>query len=372
MDVCANLKTPYPYFRLMKYYFLAICLFLASCGENNSSQVSLFEGKSIKPKYAEGFEIIEFSNKKQIILFDLENPGDTLEVIEISHSSQNIACLSTTHLSYFDRLQKLNAIKGVAFADLVRNANARKAIDNKELLNLSSADDVDLELLISISPEWFFVYPYGHGSYEKYTSKGIRCFPISEYLEKHPLGRVEWIKVFAAVCGADSIAQTTFQAIEKEYLQIKEENTSRFASARPCVFTGSQEGGVWYAPPGNSFQAILINDAGGSYILSDSISNKNLALPFESLMNLAFECDFWGRVEYSTNALTYAAIADEDARFKKLKAFQNNHIFYCNTNVRDYFGDAILEPHIILRDLTEIFHPSKTDCFFQYFEPVKD
>lgn len=372
MDMSANLKTPYPYFRLMKYYFLLICLFLASCGDQKPSQLSQIEGKSIKPKYAEGFEIIEFPDKKRIILFDLENPGDTIEVIEISHTTQNIACLSTTHLSYFDRLQKLDAVKGVAFADLVRNSNARKAIDNKQLINLSSADDVDLELLISISPEWFFVYPYGHGSYDKYTTKGIRCFPVSEYLEKHPLGRVEWIKVFAAVCGADSLGEQTFRAIEREYLQIKEENQSRFASSKPCVFTGSQEGGVWYAPPGNSFQAILINDAGGHYVLSDSIANKNLTLPFESLMNLAFECDFWGRVEYAPQSLTYSAIAAEDERYKKFNAYKNKQIFYCNTNIRDYFGDAILEPHHILRDLTNILHPSEKEYTFRYFEPVSN
>lgn len=333
--------------------------------------MSLKEGKSFKPKYAQGFEIIEFDNKKEIILFDLENPGDTLEVIEIIQTSENIACLSTTHLTYFDRLQKLNTIKGVAFAELVRNTNARKAIENNQLLNLSSADDVDLELLISINPEWFFVYPYGHGSYEKYTSKGIRCFPISEYLEKHPLGRVEWIKVFAAVCGADSLAEQIFQEIEKEYLQIKEENQLRFASIKPCVFTGSQEGGIWYAPPGNSFQAILINDAGGNYILSDSISSRNISLPFETLMNLAFDCDFWGRVEYSPQALSYNAIAREDGRFTKIKAFQNKQVFYCNTNEKDYFGDAVLEPHYILNDLTHIFHPSNDGYEFRYFEPVK-
>lgn len=370
MDVCANLKTPYPYFRVMKYYFYAICLFLASCGHQSNSEMSIKEGKSFKPKYAEGFEIIEFQNKKHIILFDLENPGDTLEVIEISQTSKNLACLSTTHLSFFDKLNSLNSIKAVAFADLVRNSNARAAIDNDDILNLSSADDVDLEVLISLKPDWFFVYPYGHGSYDKYTSKGIRCFPISEYLEKHPLGRVEWVKVFGAVCGQDSLADQVFADIENRYLNIKNDN-SRFNDQRPCVFTGSQEGGVWYAPPGNSFQSILINDAGANYVLNDSISNQNIALPFESLVDLVFECDFWGRVEFSSQPLTYSIIENEDSRFTKIKAFQNKQVFYCNTNQKDYFGDAIMEPHHILNDLTHIFHPSNDGYEFKYFEPVK-
>ncbi len=370
MDVCANLKTPYPYFRVMKHYFYAICLFLASCGDQSSTELSLKEGKSFKPKYAQGFEIIEFDNKKQIILFDLENPGDTLEVIEISQASQNIACLSTTHLSFFDKLKNLHAVKAVAFADLVRNSNARAAIDNKKIQNLSSADDVDLEVLISLKPDWFFVYPYGHGSYEKYTSKGIRCFPVSEYLEKHPLGRVEWIKVFGAVVGQDSLASSVFADIENKYLKIKDENT-KANGQRPCVFTGSEEGGMWYAPPGNSFQSILINDAGANYILNDSVSNRNIALPFESMVDLVFDCDFWGRVEYSTEALSYDAIAQEDSRFTKIKAFQNKQVFYCNTNEKDYFGDAIIEPHHILNDLTHIFHPSNDGYEFRYFEPVK-
>ncbi len=372
MDVCANLLTPYPYFRVMKHYLFAICLFLASCGIQPNHESSKLQGKSQKPKYAQGFEIIEFGDKKQVILFDLENPGDTLEVIEISQTSKNIACLSTTHLSYFDKLNQLEAVKGVAFANLVRNVNARKAIDANQLLNLSSADDVDIEMLLSIKPDWFFVYPYGHGSYEKYTSKGIRCFPVSEYLEKHPLGRVEWIKVFGAVCGEDALAEKIFQSIEDEYVNLKNENSKRFNTNKPCVFTGSEEGGIWYAPPGNSFQAILINDAGGSYILSDSISNKNITLPFETLIDLAFDCDFWGRVEYAENDLTYEAIAAEDNRYQKINAYKNKQVFYCNTNVRDYFGDAVIEPHLILKDLTEILHPSGGNHSFKYFEPVKN
>ena len=29
----------------------------------------------------------------------------------------------------------------------------------------------------------------------------------------------------------------------------------------------------------------------------------------------------------------------------------------CNATFSDYFGDAVMEPHIILADLISIFHP---------------
>jgi iron complex transport system substrate-binding protein len=78
-----------------------------------------------------------------------------------------------------------------------------------------------MELLLSIKPEWFTVYPYGHDGYEKYTSKGINCLPISEYLETHPLGRAEWIKVFGELCGKSKEANAVFTSIKNEYNKFK-------------------------------------------------------------------------------------------------------------------------------------------------------
>lgn len=367
----ANLTRPSPYFRGMKYSITIIFPLLMACSHGQNHSPATKEGKKVIPEFAKGFEIIEQNNGFSLILFDLENPGDTLEVIGFdSIPARKITCLSTTHVSFLDKIGALSLCKGVAFADLVRNTNARNAIENQEIANLSSSEDVDMEKLLATGSEYFFVYPYGHGNYEKYTSKGIACIPVSEYLERHPLGRLEWIKVFGYVLGKRQEADRYFEHVKARYLELCEETKNEDNTARPCVFTGSEEAGVWYAPPGNSFQSKLIHDAGGNYILKDTISNGNITLPFERLLLLAHDCDFWGKVEFSPTPLTAKEIMKKDSRYAQLRAVKENHIFLCNTNEADYFGDAVVEPDVLLQDLWHIFRETPGEMYhYQYFKP---
>jgi iron complex transport system substrate-binding protein len=356
----------------MRYYSILFLLLAVGCKNPTTTNKNQKPERIVRPEYAKGFEIHYSNGGFNLILFDLKTTNDTLENIRFdSISTGNLACLSTTHISYFDLLQSLEQIKAVAFADMIRNSNARSLLDNKSMINLTTSEDVDIELLLSTKPTYFFVYPYGHGNYEKYESKGIACVPISEYLEQDPLGRLEWIKVFGAIIGKEKEATEIFDRIRTEYLKTK--NKIILSSGnRPCAFTGSYEGGIWYAPPGNSFQSTLINDAGAVYIFKDSIASENLAIPFESLYSSVYNCDFWGKVDYSENGETYEKITAEDPRWKEISAYKKKNIFYCNTSEVDYFGDAVIEPHILLKDLGMVFHPDLFPSYSpKYFKKLK-
>lgn len=355
----------------MRYYFVLFLLMAFGCQNSTPHNTRSGSGKTIKPAYAKGFEIIQLENSTQLVLFDLQKPGDTLEVITLNPTpSSNLACLSTTHLSYFDLLGALDLIKSVAFADLVRNTRAKERISSGQIQNLSGADDVNIELLLSHKPEYFFVYPYGHGNYDKYTSKGIACIPISEYLEPHPLGRLEWIKVFGAVIGKQHQADSIFNAIATEY-EMTRKHIAEKKSNTPSAFTGSAEAGTWFAPPGNSFQSKLIQDAGAKYVYQDTIMTGNLSIPLENLVVDVLHTDYWGIVEFSSESLSYTTVAERNPLLKNIDAFQQKHIFYCNTSVVDYFGDAVVEPHFMLKDLGAIFHPQLFDNHTpKYFQPL--
>jgi iron complex transport system substrate-binding protein len=356
----------------MRYYSILFLLLVVGCKNPTTTNKNQKPERIVRPEYAKGFEIHYSNGGFNLILFDLKTTNDTLENIRFdSISTGNLACLSTTHISYFDLLQSLEQIKAVAFADMIRNSNARGLLDNKSMINLTTSEDVDIELLLSTKPTYFFVYPYGHGNYEKYESKGIACVPISEYLEQDPLGRLEWIKVFGAIIGKVKEATEIFNRIRIEYLQTT--NKIILSSGnRPCAFTGSYEGGMWYAPPGNSFQSKLISDAGANYVFKDSIASENLAIPFEKLFSTVYECDFWGKVDFTEQGLSYQKIMDEDSRWSQISAFKNQNIFYCNTSQVDYFGDAVTEPHVLLKDLALIFHPDLFPSYSpKYFKKLK-
>ncbi len=325
-----------------------------------------------KPTYAEGFEIQTLSDSsKRILLFNLENRKDTLAVIEWQLKNiERVACLSTTHIAMLTRLDKLHVLKAVGFADLVQNTEARSKIDQGEITNLTTSHDVDAEVVFGVNPQLFFVYPFGGMNYERYSEKNIPCIPISEYLETNPLGRAEWIKVFGVLLNEEKKAKEVFEAIEKEYNALK--LIANNATKKPSVFTGFYDSGSWFAPPRNSFAAQLIVDANAEYVFSDSISSGNIVIPFETMLAKTFDSDYWGKIVYEKNDLTFARIAEEDKRLTQLKSFKEGNVFYCNAAASDYHGDAVMQPQILLRDLMMIFHPELNwESDGTYFKLVK-
>jgi iron complex transport system substrate-binding protein len=211
------------YYRFI--FLLLVTVSMLSCGGNTTKNNEQLHLVSIeKPRYAKGFELHHMSDSStRIVLFNLERAGDTLDVITWKPQSiQRIACLSTTHIAMLRKLNKLDLLKGVGFADLVQNAEAKEKIAKGEIINLTTSHDVDAEIVFSIEPEIFFVYPFGNMSYERYAQKNIPCIPISEYLEVHPLGRAEWIKVFGVLLGEPQKAEKTFETISQTYNALKE------------------------------------------------------------------------------------------------------------------------------------------------------
>ena len=81
--------------------------------------------------------------------------------------------------------------------------------------------------------------------------------------------------------------------------------------------------------------------------------------------------DFWGLVTSSEEPFTKADILSMSPLYEDLNAYQADQIFVCNTQKSDYFGDAVMEPDLILADLHKIFHPqSGQDSTYNYFKPI--
>lgn len=347
---------------MRNWIFFLLAALAQSCIVPDAGDHSIKVINKITPLYARGFQLEEMSDSStRITLFNLEKPGENLQVINWKKSEVNsIACLSTTHIAFVDCLGKMGLLKGVGFSELVKNKNAKVQIENGAIINLTVGHDTDDEKLYAVNPQLFFVYPFGGNSYDKYLAKGIGCVQISEYLENHPLGRAEWIKVFGVLLGEEEKADSIFKQVEKSYNGLVEQVRNN-QSTKPTVFAGSYDSGNWFAPPGNSFAARLINDAGGDYIFSDSLSTGNLVIPFESMVKTAFETDFWGKIVHEPGVFTKEKMTDGDERLKNLKAWKEGNLFYCNTAECDYHGDAIMQPEIMLADLISIFSPQSPD-----------
>lgn len=333
--------------------------------------------------------VIAYDEQHYIVEVDTTRSGDP---VLISHSkvvmpaASKVACLSTTHASLLDKAGAVNTIQGVGFADLIRNENTRALIDAGSVTDLGGEDDVDFELLVDLNPDCFLVYPFGGTDYGRFQEAGVPCIPICEYREIHPLGRAEWIKAMGLLTGRYEEANRAFQQIRENYFRTKADwlmhmgelnpelddaaidSLVNQADAKnlPTVFTGSFAQGIWYAPPGNSFIGEFVTDAGARYIYRDIQQDGNIEIQFEELFDTAYDVDWWGKVIFEEGDLTTAMIRADDERFTELKAFREKQVFYCNAAETDYFGDGVVEPHVILRDLMHIFYPD----FSSGYQPV--
>jgi iron complex transport system substrate-binding protein len=323
-------------------------------------------------QYATGFSIEFCQSDTVLFLFNPNNMTDTIFSLRINTQigKSRLACLSTTHLPFLETLNSTEKAVGVGFAEYLFDEKSKARIERGDLVNLTAAGKLDFETVVSLAPEALLVYYYGNEDYSRYEQAGIKVIPINEYAESHPLGRVEWIKVFGLLTGNYDKAVTEFNKIDSSYKALV--NSIPDMKRKPVVFTGSFYKGKWAAPGGDSFIAKFISDAGALYAFADYPGNDNINLDFETVLTMIAGADYFGKVIYRESGVLRNDFLEEQNRFELLKAFDDSHLFYCNTAHTDYFGQGIMEPHLMLQDLIGIFHPEIASPYKAvYFHPLK-
>ncbi|MBL0317606.1 MAG: ABC transporter substrate-binding protein [Flavobacteriales bacterium] len=348
--------------------FLVFMASLFSCINPSTQNASEAMVISIeKPVYATGFELHHLSDSStKIIIYNPDRKDEILQtIIWKPRKAQKVACLSTTHISFLDKLGCLAQVKGVGFSELIKNKHAAVAIQNGQIQNISKGYETNDEVVFSIMPDLFFIYPFGGEDPRRFLEKGIGCVQIAEYTEKHPLGRSEWIKVFGVFMHEKQMADSIFNDIKSEYEALAEK-VKNSSPSRPTVFFGSYDAGHWFAPPSNSFAAQFIRDAGGNYLFEGDTATANIIIPDEEFILKGKEIDFWGKLLTSDGSVGPNDFTMSESRFAQVRAVQSGGLFYCNTTESDYHGDALLEPQKMLADLIGIFHGDQ----FPIGEPV--
>lgn len=322
-----------------------------------------------QPRHAKGFQIRANSDSSLYNVLLFGPSGDTIKNWNIpTGQHRRTVCLSTTHIPFFQSIGALDQVVGVGFADLIKNPQAKAAIQSGQIVNISQGDDISKELLLGLKPDQFLIYSYGDKDYSFYSSMGIDVIPIAEYLETTPLARSEWLVVFGALAGEMHRATQVFHELESRYNALQAKTTDL---TKPKVITGYYNAGHWYAPPGNSFVAQFLKDAGAHYIWKDSLAHANIIVPFESLFESMEECQFWGKLTFTAQDPTRSSFAADVPQLAQLSSYHQKKLFFCNTQQTDYFGDAVMQPDVILKDLIHLFHPECEPFHVPvYFKPL--
>ncbi len=296
-------------------------------------------------------------------------PQHNADVRVISIPLSSIVCTSTTHIPLLDYLDETEKLVGFPTTDYISSERARKLVDAGKVQDLGVDKGLNLERIAMLSPDMVMGYTMNsdYGQFKKVEELNVPVVINAEYLEKHPLGRAEWIKFMALFFNKEKEADSVFRVIEKHYLETKA--LADHAKLKPAVLSGIVYGDAWFLPGGQNYAAKLLKDAGCNYLWGDNSSNGFLELSFESVYEKAHDAALWiGVGSFSS----IEEIKNADHRYARFKAFQQKQVYTSNARAGSKGGSEFLElgylrPDIILKDLVKIAHPELLNGYELYF-----
>lgn len=352
-------------------------LMLSACqtkpANNQAQSLTNHPDSTYIPKYAKGFVINYFEGYKQIVLSDPW--GDTTKTESIvvvkdltkvaslkkehdavlKHPVDRWVALSSTMVNYADKLGMKQTIKGVAEPQYISDDYIQKAIDNGTIKNVGIAVAPDVEVMVDIEPDFMMVSPFKDNHFKAITGAGVPVITNADYLEHTPLGRAEWLVFVGELLGKGDKAKHLFNDIERAYLSVKEK--VKQLDDKPSVFTGHIYQGIWYTPAGESYMANFFNDAGCNYIYRDTKGTGSLSLDYETIIEKAENTDYWVLIINYPTDVTYTEIERIDNRYTDFAAYKNKQVVVTNSSHSQYFEKGLLQPHLVLSDLVDAFHP---------------
>ena len=289
-------------------------------------------------------------------------PDSLLKFTCIKTPVKSVVVFSTTHIGFLTALNESKSLVGASGASYIYNKDLKIRYKKGEIKEIGYPPSINYESIIELNPDVIFIYGLESsvtGIISRLETAGIPCVIIGDYLENHPLGKAEWIRVFSAFYNKLNSADSIYKSIEKQYNELSELVKDN-QLPQPSVMLGLPWKDSWYMAGGKSYAAKLIEDAGGHYLWSETDETDYHPLSIESVIQKALYADLW------INPGSARSLDDIISRDKRYGVFHSykNHSLYNNDNrfdgnSNDYWETGVIEPHIILKDLIKIIHPQE-------------
>lgn len=295
---------------------------------------------------------------------------DSLEEKEVIRTPiEQIVVTSTSHIPMLDLLGESSSLVGFPSTDLVSSEAIRARIDSGFVAELGRDNELNYEVLVKLQPDLVMSYLIlgDMSKIIRIQNAGIPVTLNADYLEHHPLGRAEWIKVAGLLFDKEKEADSIFEAIEKRYMELTELVQGK--EEQPTVMTGIMYSDPWYLPGGNNYAANLFEDAGLSYLWEDNEESGFLQESFETIYDEAKDADLWIGTASIEDLRT---LKNTDSRYSWFEPFKEGQVYtYTNkigpTGGNEYLELGYVRPDIILADLIKIGHPELLPEWELYF-----
>lgn len=333
----------------------AAVFIFASCGKSDEQASSLpttAVSGHMELEYADQFSVdhlengcslIETGGEKFLLIPEnsekIEIPNDTTPLYQ---PLENLYVASSASVDLFDGIDSLDSVK---FVSTDRGdwslPNVAKAMDDEEIAYVGKYRAPDFELLVDekcgLAVENTMIF-HNPDIKEQLEELGIPVIVDHSSYETHPLGRMEWIKLYGLLLGKSDEAEKFFNektALFNSVLSADDQDSPRKTVA---FFYVSSSGYINVRCPGD-YISRMIELAGGEYIIK---SDENDGESAASTMNMQPEAFY--EAAKDADILIYNSTVDGEydsidqliekcALLEDFKAVQNGDVWCTEQNM---------------------------------------
>ena len=345
----------------------------------------------LQPSYAKGFSAFKADDYTKIEVFT-PWPGatDTLtyylvpkektvpeyikqEAIIRTPITKIISC-STVDIPLLEAVGMENTLIGFPEHKYISAKKTRARIDSGFVKDIGNLMSLNTEMVMELAPDVIvgFSSNSDNKAFNLLKRSGIQTLMNGSWLEPHPLGRAEWIKVYGYLFNKEQQAESYFTTIETNYKNAVV--LAKQVKIPPTVLSGNMYKDVWYVPGGNSYAAKLITDANGNYLWKNNTDTGSLSLSFESVYDKASNADIWiggGKLNTRNELINF------EEKYSLFNAVNNNAVYSKDlkkgpTGGILYYEQGSLHADWVLLDLIKIFHPNLVPNYtFHFYQKLK-
>ena len=311
--------------------------------------------------YEGGYALIDVHDSARYLVVPegQEAPGSLDEdIIVLKQPLDRIYLAATSAMALFDSMGAMDAIRlsGTQASGWYID-NAAKAMGAGDILFAGKYSEPDYELLIdeecdlAIESTMILHTPKVQEMLEMLE---IPVFIDRSSYETHPLGRTEWIKVYAAMLDKEEQAETFFKEQSKVIEELKDfENTEQTVA----FFYVSTDGTV-VVRKSEDYIPKMIEIAGGRYVFDDLENTENnsasISISMEEFFASAADADYLIYNSSIDNPVeSMEDLLAKSELFADFKAVREGNVWCTGKylyQATDIVGNLITDIHLMLTD----------------------
>jgi iron complex transport system substrate-binding protein len=330
-------------------------------------------------RHARGFTIQYVGNYKLVsIISPFEKKVDTVRYVLVQRGTpapkgysasqiiqiplRRMVLMSSMHVGLAGFLGAEEQIIGLGNLKYVSSPKVIQRIDAGKIQEVGHDQTLNEEQLVALQPDLLMATGSPTAQLNRYQTlrnAGVPVLINSEWVERTPLGRAEWVKLMAALLNKEALVNQKFEQVEREYNRLTA--LSRSVTSKPTLISGMNAKDAWFVPDGDSYVTRFFLDAGGTYPWVNRRTTGSLPLNFEAVYPIALKADYWLNIGLN-GVNSKKDILAKDIRYADFNPFKSGQLYSYGKRMNsrganDYWESGAVHPHRVLADLIKILHP---------------